>query len=100
EVDESEREPGTIYTVGIAPSARWSLDAGSTRFVFKTGVDAWTKMYSRAQKTSDFEADDNESRLGLDTLPPEQAAVQPTEIEDYAQHYFSQAVVGVTWDRL
>lgn len=96
ESDATATDAGTIYTAGFAPSARWSFPAGASRFTLTGGVDGWTKMYSRAQATDDYKTDENDSRLGLEPIGDD----EPKEIEDYAQHYFTQALVGIKWDRL
>lgn len=100
EADATKNDAGTIYTVGVTPSARWSVDAGTTRFVFRGGLDGWTKMYSRAQKTTNFTREEDDSRLGLSSSPTDEQPAEPFEVEDYAQHYSTQAVVGVAWEQL
>ena len=81
---------GTAISLGITPLAKFPIALGSSKVVMKTGVDAWTKLYSRKQYTNYQPDEEERNRLGL---APEDTGEK--EIEDYAQHYGSEAMIGM-----
>jgi hypothetical protein len=86
---DEQPKVGTIYTAGLAPSARYPTMFGAEKFEFKAGLDGWTRMYSQKQYTEEYSyVGEDESRLAL-------AQEDPETIEDTALHYRSQAMAGV-----
>jgi hypothetical protein len=89
---------GTIYTIGFAPTVHWPLALGASTLELKTGLDAWTRLYSRRQYTGDFTdemaEDDGEDRLGLDPEGSDPDGAEGEPIEDYAMHYQTQYMAG------
>ena len=98
ESDAVPWQSGTIYTVGLAPTARYFFPVGSTRLTVRGGIDGWTKLYSRTQYVVD-ETNETDPRLGLDPVPETDPGTD-SDVEDFAQHYFTQATLGVRWDKL
>jgi len=89
-IDAGDESEGTAVSLGLTPLLKYPLAAGSGKLVFKTGVDAWTKMYSRRQYTTVKPDEDDRDRLGL---APDESGEQ--EIEDYAQHYATEGMIGL-----
>lgn len=95
---EMSLDPGAIYTIGLAPSAKFPFQALSSRFEVKGGLDGWTRMFSRRQFTSEYfvPQDDEVDDGGPFALAP----TDSDPIEDYALHYRAQAMSGFSWSPL
>ena len=92
EADVTSSEAGSVYTVGVAPMAKYPFTWFNSKWKWKAGVDGWTKMYSRKQYTGDYESEneDEEGRLSLTSSKEEDES-----IEDFANHYENLAMLGL-----
>jgi hypothetical protein len=99
EEKSSDEVDGTVYTLGLAPTAKWPMALGSSILELKAGIDGWTRLYSQRQYTGNYndEFDDEDGgRFSLDesAKSSEAAGVKEEPIEDYAMHYQTQYMAG------
>jgi hypothetical protein len=98
--DDEEKEQATESTMllfGVAPVARLPLDFEHARVELKTGVDGWTRLYSRRQYTTTTpvpmdDPDDDHFSLTDEGAPTTVGGGEP--IEDYAMHYDLEGMTG------
>lgn len=91
---EAALDPGTVFTLGLAPSVKVPFVAFDSRFDLKAGLDGWTRMYSRRQYLSNAKQPADEDG-GDDADPFALSTVDGEPIEDGALHYRSQVMSGV-----
>lgn len=89
-LDSGSVSEGTAVSIGLTPMAKYGFNTGGSKITFKVGADGWTKNYSRRQYTTVRPDEDDRERLGL---APNDTGEQ--EIEDYAQHYGTEAMGGI-----
>lgn len=90
---KEDRADGTVYLAGAAPTLRYPWMIQGHRIAVKTGLDVWTKLYSRRQYTEDFDREPvkEEPRFALEDGERKQ------KIEDYAPHFDGDAMAGFAW---
>lgn len=95
EVDGSQA--GSVYIFGLDPQLRAPLLASASKLSVKLGVDAWTKLYSRKQYTTNYsEPESDDIGKGSALTASDTKDVEP--IEDTQPHYDVLAYTGLNYD--
>ena len=92
ESEEDVKSDGTIFVFGLAPTIKYPIAVGTNKMRLKAGFDGWTRLYSRRQYTEEYEVDETSDHYSLSTSDEDK------EIEDFAPHYYTQAMTGISFE--
>lgn len=96
EAEDEVLGTGTVYTIGFAPTLKYPITAAGYQWQPKTGLDLWTRLYSRPQYTTEYDLD-GESPGDRDQFALDDSG-DAKPIEAYAPTYNGLYFVGLAVD--